>query len=82
MCFELRSILALNPVQAALHAGLEVGGIGFIRVDVHGEPKARVHANAHIAKDEFAVAWHAHTDRDTIPVGAPGSRNDVTQQSR
>jgi hypothetical protein len=31
------SVLALNSVQVALHASLEVGGVGFVGVEVHRE---------------------------------------------
>src|SRR5262249_51097873 len=54
------SPLALNALDVARRAILDVGGVGLIGVDVHGQGEVRVHAPQHVAEDQFAVAADAH----------------------
>ena len=44
----------------ALRAGLNIGGVGFIGVNVHGQPEAWVDAHEHVAELQLAVAGNAH----------------------
>ena len=48
--------LVLNGVDVALGPSLDMGGIGFIRIDMHRESETRIHPDQDIAKDKFAVA--------------------------
>src|SRR4051794_16441626 len=53
------SPFALDSFNESFHAGLDVGRVSFIGVNVHGKRKARVHAHQHIAKDQLAIASDA-----------------------
>jgi len=48
-----RLILALDSVKVTLRAGLQVGRVGLVGVQVHGEGKVRVHADEHVAEHQF-----------------------------
>src|SRR5262245_42917210 len=52
----------LDALDVSSRAGLDVGGVRLVRVDVHGQREVRVHAHQHVAEDQFAVAGdpHAH----------------------
>ena len=52
--------LTLDSVDETLRAGLYVGGVSFVGVDVHGEFEARIHPHQHVAENKFAVAGDAH----------------------
>ena len=74
------------PAIVDLHAGLEVGGVGFVRVDVHRQAEVRIHADAHVAEHQFAVARHAHADGgfvlDAVAERVGGRHVDMAQSRR
>jgi hypothetical protein len=43
--------LTLDSVDVTLRAGLYVGGISFIGVDVHGKFETRIHPHQDVAED-------------------------------
>src|SRR5688572_15585520 len=53
------SSFALDSFNETFRPGLDMGRIGFVRVNVHGQREARVHAHQHVTKDQFAIARHA-----------------------
>src|SRR5579862_9438876 len=57
------SPLVLNPVNVALGAGLDIGGVGLVGVDVHGQREVRVHAHQNVAKDQLSIAGNAHAHK-------------------
>ena len=52
----------LYPLNKPLRAGLHIGGVGFVRIDVHREGEARVHSHEHVTKDQLSISGdpHAH----------------------
>src|SRR2546423_3933227 len=52
--------LALDCVDVTVGAGLYVGGVSFIGVDVHGEFKTRIYSHQHVSKNQFAVSRDTH----------------------
>ena len=47
---------ALDNVDESLRTGLDVGGIGFVRVDMHGESETWIDPDENIAKDQLTIA--------------------------
>ena len=43
--------LTLDSVDVTLRAGLYVGSVSFIGVDVHGQFEARIHSHQHVAEN-------------------------------
>ena len=54
--------VALDSINVALCAGLYVGGVGFIGIDVHCQGGIWVDSYQNISEDQFAVAGYAYAD--------------------
>src|SRR5262249_29718966 len=52
--------LALDPVDVTARAGLYVGGVSFVGVDVHGEFETRIDPHEHVAENKLAISRNAH----------------------
>ena len=82
---KARSILVLDPVDETLGAVLEIGGVGFIGVDVHGEREPRIDPNPDIAEEQFTITGNAHAHRglvaQSIAQGVGGRHVDVTERA-
>src|SRR5262249_41788876 len=74
-----------DAVNVTLRAGLDVGGVRLVRVDVHGQREVRVHANQHVAEDQLAVTGDAHTHErlvaHTVAQGVRGRHVNMAQRA-
>src|SRR5262245_66118824 len=79
------SALALDAFDKPLRAGLDVGRVGFVGVNVHGERKTQIHAHEHVAENQLPVAGYADAhDRlvaHAVAEGVLGRHVDVAKRA-